>query len=551
MQKLLIKNGVVFDPLNGIEGETKDLLIEEGYFVENFSSNEDVKEIDATGKTVIPAGIDIHTHISSPALNWVRLLGKEIESFKESWNGLTLFQIAQDYIKNGYTFICEANVLPSLSKQTLFDFSNLPVLDTSFLLNVSNLWPLEGEYLKNRTESAAIFIADLLSKTKAFGIKVYNPFESESWNFNDLRENIESKGKLYDFSALDVYKTLVQVNELLDLPHSLHAHIEGYESKYGTKNVKRILESIKSLDLKRKNSQKSKREQIFHLAHANSYYLNESNSELIEFYNKNQDFDLDFGFLGFDEINPLITSDRRLISNLRSNEDFNYKILSSAMEFEGDSYVSFRHFQKDNISHFNLWANAIHLALEVKNKWQLQLSLNFPHYSKLTNIPFISSFLLSGKARKKEFDSIKGNFNHDLLNNNKELSFNDYVIITRASPAKSLGISHIKGNLGIAADGDVNILNIDMNNIDPHNQYQQIIDALRDMEYVIKDGNVIKKDESYDFNFNGKTFYSEGNTKFEEKSQVLKKKKEFYQKYYSIFYESLNSEQRKGYLKKI
>ena len=138
MDRLMIKHGVVFDPINNIDGEIKDILIESGKIVEKFSNETDVKEIDAKGKTVIPSAVDIHTHVASQQVNWARLLGTNNNKFKEIWQGLTLKNIAKNYISNGYTFILEANVFPSLAKQTIFDFKQLPVLDKAMLLNVSN-----------------------------------------------------------------------------------------------------------------------------------------------------------------------------------------------------------------------------------------------------------------------------------------------------------------------------------------------------------------------------------------------------------------------------
>ena len=151
-EKLIVKNGIVFDPLNNIEGEVKDILIEDGSIVDKFSSEADVKEINASNKTVIPAALDIHAHFASQQVNWVRLLGSKNKRFQEIWEGLRLESIAKNYISNGYTFILEANVFPSLAKQTIFNFKQTPVLDKAMLLNVSNFWPLELEFQKGKIE---------------------------------------------------------------------------------------------------------------------------------------------------------------------------------------------------------------------------------------------------------------------------------------------------------------------------------------------------------------------------------------------------------------
>ena len=288
MDRLIIKNGVVFDPINNIDGEIKDILIESGKIVEKFSNETDVKEINAKGKTVIPSAVDIHTHVASQQVNWARLLGTNNNKFKEIWRGLTLRNIAKNYISNGYTFILEANVFPSLAKQTIFDFKQLPVLDKAMLLNISNLWPLELEFQRGKIEDMAIFLSDLLSKTYGFGIKIYNPFENENWNFRELREDISQMGRLYNFSALDVYENAVKCVETLGLPHSTHAHIEGYENEIGKRNLITVLEKIKSLNIEtdQKNDSNLKRGQIFHIAHANSYNYDGNNQDLINFLNK-------------------------------------------------------------------------------------------------------------------------------------------------------------------------------------------------------------------------------------------------------------------------
>jgi dihydroorotase-like cyclic amidohydrolase len=57
MTELLIKNGFVFDPLNGINGERMDIAIKNSKIVDKINLNK-AKKIDATGLTVMPGGVD-------------------------------------------------------------------------------------------------------------------------------------------------------------------------------------------------------------------------------------------------------------------------------------------------------------------------------------------------------------------------------------------------------------------------------------------------------------------------------------------------------------
>ena len=553
MTNLLVKNGFVFDPFNNIEGEKKDILIEDGKVVDKFGSSSDIKEIDAKGKTVIPAALEIHAHVASQQLNWVRLLGSNNQEFRNLWKGLTLTNIAKDYISNGYTFILEANVFPSLTKQTIFDLQRLPVLDKAFLLNTSNLWALELEFQKEMIEEGAVLLSNLLEKVKGFGLKAYNPFEAEYWNWKVVRKNLTEKGRLFNFTPMDVYEKLARFVEHLGLPHSVHAHIEGYESPSSKENLLATLDKVKSLGLKPnpKNDFEIRRSQIFHLAHASSYNVDGDNSELIKFYNENQDFDMDLGFIGFNTINPLITSDRHLINKLISSTE-SKKLIRASVESEGDSFATLRKFSKKKKEDCLMWANAIDLALNI-SPWQLQFSVNYPNYADITNLPEIASWLISNEARQQLIKDIDMNFLKDntLISNEKVLTFNEFVILTRSSPAKSLGIGSIKGNLGIGADGDINILNLNLNDTDISRDYEKFKSVLGNIEYVIKAGEIIKNQEKINLDRSGEILWASGKPEKEDTKSILKKKEDFYQKYYSNFYNSYTTTINEKILRKI
>ena len=546
--KLLVKNGIVYDPMNKIEGEVKDILIENGKIVNKFSNETDVQEIDASNKTVIPAALDIHAHIASQQLNWARFIGTQNEQFSTYWKGLTLEHIARTYIANGFTFVLEANVYPCLSKHTIFDLTRMPVLDTAFLLNVSNFWPLELEFQRGIVEDGTAFLSYLLNETKAIGIKAYNPFESENWNWKVLRENLNQKGRLFNFAPIDVYENLVKFVEDLELPHALHAHIEGYESNNAKMNLNNLLQRLNQLEI----SPKGSGDKLFHLAHASSYNIDGDNSELISFYNSHQEFDLDLGFIGFNIINPLVTSDRRLINNL-AETDNSQEIVRFATEFEGDFFATLRKFDKQNYNHCIMWANAFELTFKIENKWQLQFSLNYPNYADVFNVPEIASLLLSNNARKEYIKDMNKEFlkSHSIVSDDHTISFQDYIIITRASPAKSLGIPHIKGSFSEGNDGDLNILDLNLLEINPENDYEKVKDALTHVEYVVKAGKIIKNAELLNLKESGQILWASGKVKKKDPKLLFKRKEEFFQMYNSLFLKSYSISIDKSKLRKV
>ena len=77
MTALLVRNGKLIDPAQGIEAE-RDLLFKDGRVVaiegpgklKTAAKNEHAEELDATGLIVAPGLIDIHVHLREPGQTW-------------------------------------------------------------------------------------------------------------------------------------------------------------------------------------------------------------------------------------------------------------------------------------------------------------------------------------------------------------------------------------------------------------------------------------------------------------------------------------------------
>ncbi|NIA10455.1 MAG: amidohydrolase family protein, partial [Nitrospiraceae bacterium] len=73
------------------------------------------------------------------------------------------------------------------------------------------------------------------------------------------------------------------------------------------------------------------------------------------------------------------------------------------------------------------------------------------------------TWLMSQAARNATFDECHpwARERSDLGAVDREMSLYDIAILTRANTARTVGLSHRKGSLGVGADGDVTIYNID------------------------------------------------------------------------------------------
>src|SRR5580692_3719511 len=77
-----IAGGTVYDPANGIDGQVRDLWIEDGRIVAPLRdlAIRPSQTLDATGLVVMPGGVDMHCHIAGPKVNAARRMLPEERS---------------------------------------------------------------------------------------------------------------------------------------------------------------------------------------------------------------------------------------------------------------------------------------------------------------------------------------------------------------------------------------------------------------------------------------------------------------------------------------
>src|SRR3972149_247564 len=115
--ELLIKNGAVYDPKNGINGDKTDISIKDGKIVDKVSSRATV--IDASGRLVMPGGGDGHSHIAGAKVNVGRIMRPEDTraglkprtKITRPMTGYTVpnvYPMGYRYAQMGYTTVFEA-----------------------------------------------------------------------------------------------------------------------------------------------------------------------------------------------------------------------------------------------------------------------------------------------------------------------------------------------------------------------------------------------------------------------------------------------------------
>jgi formylmethanofuran dehydrogenase subunit A len=76
----------------------------------------------------------------------------------------------------------------------------------------------------------------------------------------------------------------------------------------------------------------------------------------------------------------------------------------------------------------------------------------------------------------------------------RELTFYELAQMTRAGPAKALGMGKKKGHLGVGADADIAIYGINPKTTDITQEPEMLVKALKSAAYTIKGGEIVIKD---------------------------------------------------------
>lgn len=233
MTELLIKNACVIDPINGINGEVMDIPIRDGRVVESVGSSADV--IDAAGMLTLPGGIDSHTHVCGTKVNFGRYMSPEdMRAGRTQRHGAmhstsgysvpTTYGTSYRYSAMGYTTLLEGAMAPLEARHTHEEFNHTPLQDTMANVLFDGNWAImdavrEGDVLK-----AAAILAWFISASKGFAVKLTNPGGTEAWGWGKNLTCIRDLVPYFEVTPADIITTLIEANELLNLPHSVHLH---------------------------------------------------------------------------------------------------------------------------------------------------------------------------------------------------------------------------------------------------------------------------------------------------------------------------------------
>lgn len=527
MGYLKLSGGIVHDPTNQIDGEIRDIWIRNGKIVEapavGVASTaaeqaaaeqiaDEVQTIDVSGMVVMAGAVDMHCHIAGPKVNTARKMQPEqsrsgfqnSEAADGSWlhsgslaSVPSIYTTGYKYTGLGYTTCFDAAISPLAARHVHREFEQIPNVDTGFFALVGNNHFVMDCVAKGDDVGLQAFLGWLMNRAGAYAPKIVNPGGVELWkqsregNARDLDQTIDG----FSTTPRQITQAITRAANAIGLPHPVHIHTNNLGVPGNWETTLETLKSVEGMKAHLTHIQ-------FHSYGGGQVAGGDSTLErtlcskvqpLAEFINSQKNVTVDVGQVMFGKTTSM-TGDGPLgyfLQNVSGE-----KWYSSDTELESGCGVSPIQYKNKNFIHALQWAIGLEWYLMVDDPWQVVMSTDHPNGGSFLAYPQIIRLLMDRSFR----ESILGTVNKRVLKQsnlpdlNREYSLNEIAVITRAGPAKILGL-HDKGHLGVGADADICVY-------DPDPNYEKMFSLPR---LVIKAGRILVDDTEIRQTVSGRT----------------------------------------------
>jgi formylmethanofuran dehydrogenase subunit A len=506
MSLFLLKGGYVYDPTNGVDGQVQDIWVRDGKVVEAPTDHEHPARIlDLGGLVVMPGGIDMHCHIAGPKVNAARKMrpenkrkGEMVKRTATTHSGTmgavpSTFATGYKYAGLGYTTAFDAAVPPLSARHAHEEFEDTPCIDKGFYVLMGNNHYVMQAIQAGEPERLKAFIGWLLTAARGYAPKLVNPGGVEVWK-SKQGGNVGAIDEVIDYFGITPRQIISEVAKAasgLQLPHPVHIHCNnlGLPGNYQT-----TLESMEALE--------GHRGHITHIQF-HSYGGGEGDERtfcsevqiLADYVNTHDNVTVDVGQVMFGETTSM-TGDGPLGYFLHNV--YGTKWFSSDTEMEAGCGIAPIKYRNKSLVHAWQWAIGLEWYLLVTDPWRVVMSTDHPNGGSFLAYPQIIRLLMDSDFRRETLKSVHPEIlaSSVLATMDREYTLNEICIITRAGPARILGLNH-KGHLGIGADADITVYS-------PHENKQLMFELPR---YVIKGGQIIVDDGDLRDPTNGKTLF--------------------------------------------
>lgn len=458
MGTICLRGGRVIDPTNGVDA-VADLYLQDGHIVAPLPAV--AETLDASGCVVMAGGIDLHTHIGGGKVNLARLLLPEDhrDPAPRPTNPLELASCGRcapgtlatgyRYVEMGYTAAFEPAMLQANARQAHMEMGDTPILDHGAYVLLGN----DELFLAMLARGADFqqirdYAGWTIHASKAMGVKVVNPAGISAFKFNQRKLDVNEPHVHWQVTPRQVLHTLARALTELGVPHPLHIH----GSNLGVPgNIESTLQTIDALE-----------GLPGHLTHIQFHAygtdgpkkFSSAALELAEAVNQHPNVSIDVGQIMFGQ--TVTASGDTMRQHAQANLGTPRKFVGADIECEaGCGVVPFRYREQSFVNALQ-WAIGLEIFLLVNDPWRVVLTTDHPNGGPFTSYPHLIRLLMDRSFRDEQLAKLHPDVAAQaaLKGLTRELSLNEIAIMTRAGPARLLGLKD-RGHLGLGAAADV------------------------------------------------------------------------------------------------
>lgn len=452
-----LKGGRVYDPANQVNGEITDIWFRDGVIcAPPQDPNEADETFDVSGKIVMAGAIDIHSHIAGGNVNNARVMLPEqhladraryarLPFAGAKWS---TFDTGYRYAEMGFTFVVEPAVLPINAAQAHAELADIPIIDKAGLAIVGNDDFLL-RLLRDRADPQQVtdYVAWVINATQCLGVKVINAGGATAFKFNQRHLSLDEEVPMYGVSSRAILNAVQRAVVQLGIAHPVHVHCNNLGVAGNVQTALNTIDAADGLPM--------------HLAHVQFYgYGDEGEkgfssgaSALADKFNANPNITMDVGQVLFGQTVTISGDVLRQFDARGLANPSKWVVWES--EDGGGGIVPFK-YRKQNFINALQWAIGLELFLLADDPWRLFFTTDHPNGAPFTAYPELFRLLMDREHRNRWLSEINAEAADICLlrHLDREYDLNDIAIMTRAAPARLLGLTD-RGHLAPGGVADI------------------------------------------------------------------------------------------------
>jgi len=492
---LRLKGGRLYDPEHGVDGLVRDLYVEDGRIVAAPGPEARIdSEIDLSGRVVMAGAIDLHTHIGGGKMNIARALLPEDHRADPvpAAGGMhagcghpapSTWTTGYRYAEMGYTACFEPAMLPTNARHAHLEMGDIPMVDKgAYAMLGSDDFFLR--LLASGSDQRLIndYVGWTLDASQAMAIKVVNPGGISAFKFNARNLDLDEAHPHYGVTPRQVIRALARAVHELGVAHPLHVHASNLGIPGNADTTLATMAAAEGLPIHLTHIQ-------FHSYGTEGERGFSSEAERIaDAINRMRNVSADVGQILFGQTVTASGDNMSQHRNRRHASPDKWVVMDIECD-AGCGVVPFKYKDRNFVNALQ-WAIGLELFLRVSDPWRIFLTTDHPNGAPFTSYPHLIRLLMDRGFRNAKLDEINAEAaaHSQLRSLEREYSLYEIAVMTRAAPARSLGLSD-RGHLGAGAAADIVVYRDDA---DREAMFEKPEYVFKDGQLVVRDGRVVK-----------------------------------------------------------